>query len=121
MPYISPVYKDRKNNEEYNSEYTISKCREEDLKGNIPVMILWNKRHIKFYVSRDASINYILTSFHFNDLKDIYDNEKILYLTHSPEHHQYENGMLIQDYASSFEELFQDRKIMILIMNNQTD
>ncbi len=121
MPYISPVYKDTINDEEYNSEETYHKCREEESKGNIPVMIRWNRRHIKFFVSGDVSINDILASFRYNDLKNVNDNEKILYLTHSPDHHQYENGTIFHNYSSPLKDIFEGKKIMILFMNNQND
>ncbi len=121
MVYISQVYKDTINNEEYNSEDVFLKCKEEDAKGHIPVVIRWNRRHIKFYVSNDVSIDTILTSFHYPALKNTYDNEKILYLPYNPDHEQYENGIALVNTSSPLKDIVPEKKYMILLWNNQND
>jgi hypothetical protein len=121
MPYISAVYKDTFNNDQYNSEETRLTCINEELNGHIPVMIRWNRRHIKFYVSGDVSIETILASFRYPALKDIGNNEKILYLTHNAANDVYENPKSIDNYSMPLANSFQNKKGMVVFWNKQND
>ncbi len=108
MPYISPVYKDTKNLNQYNSEATKKICLEEEAKGNVPVVFSSSREHIIFYASRDAAIDDILAS-----------QQKAVKLcqlsTYSQKNHQYQSPIKIVDTSQRVEQLSLERKIQVVV------
>ena len=64
MPYISRIYKDSENSLDSESQSVKKACIQEMKTGHIPVLVFWKKRNIKIFVSRDVSVQDILTSVH---------------------------------------------------------
>lgn len=106
---------------EYLSNETDVLCLEELNKGNIPIVIRWNRRHIKFFVSSDTTIEDIFAGFHYDAIKNMRDIDKVLYLPYSSINEQYEAGKVLEDYSTPFQSLFQKKELQIIILNNQVD
>jgi hypothetical protein len=121
MPYISQVYKDTNNMKEYLSDETNLLCIEELNKGTIPIVIRWSRRHIKFFVSPDATVEDILTGFSYYAINNMRDIDKVLYVPYNSLNDQYEGGKVLNDYTMSFQSLFQGKNLQILILNRQVD
>ncbi len=121
MPYISRVYKDTEDMDHYLLESTVQECFEEVKRGNIPIVIRWTRRHILFYVSPDASIEDILTSFHHQSIKNMRDIDRIVCMDGNPSTKMYSYFQDITQYNSSLESLFSGKTVQIVIMNRQND
>jgi hypothetical protein len=63
MTYISPIYKDSRNYEQYFSKEATENCKRELAQKRICVVLRHKRTHIIFFVSNDISIEQILASF----------------------------------------------------------
>lgn len=116
MQYMSRVYIDTANQKECNSEVTIQSCKEEEAKGNIPVVVIQGRTTLKFYVSRDVSVNHILNSFHHEKIKNSKDIKNVVYLTYNSEKEVFENGRKILNYSSPLESIIQEKDFELLLL-----
>ena len=106
---------------EYLSDETNSLCLEELNKGNIPIVIRWTRRHIKFFVSPDVTIEDILSRFQCTAIKNMRDIDKVVYVPYSSNNEQYEGGKLLENYSVSLQSLFPNERVQIMILNGQMD
>ena len=116
MPYISNLYQDF--NDE-NEEYTKG-CRFEEENGNIPVILVKGRLTLKFYVSPDTTIQYILNTFHHEKIKNMNDIKTILYVTYNPESKEFENGKRIVEYDVPLQEISTKRIKLMMQLNQET-
>lgn len=120
MSYISRVYKDTNNLKAYNSEEARNLCLGEESQGNIPIILHWSgRRHIKLYVSKDVSINDILTSLTTNNSSKITQPYLCQLFTYSEKNCQYESPRKITDYSLPIEQFNKEQKIQVVLWFTQ--
>ena len=98
MPYISRIYKDSENTLDSESESVKKACIQEMKTGHVPVLIFWKKRNIKIFVSRDVSIQDILTSvYQMTNLPTDTLHKASVYIYNKPSG-DYSNGKVVLEY-----------------------
>ena len=115
MPYISPIYKDTTRKDDSSRQFNLQCCADEESKGHIAIIIRSNRNLVKFYVSRDVSIEDILTSFHHDTIELDKSRLQICSLRYNVEHKQYQDATELSEYGSTFETLFGSAKVEILM------
>lgn len=113
MSYISQIYIDTTRKNDSSRESNLQRCADEESKGHIAIIIRSNRSLVKFYVSRDVSIQDILTSFHHDSIQLI--NFNACSLTYNSVTEQFQDAKVLQEYSLPLKNLFQDERIEILM------
>ena len=113
MPYISKVYKDTSNLDEYATESTKEDCLNEINRGNLPIVIHWGKRNITLFGSPDVSINDILTSLREKNhtIKTVTKVQVMIY----DEKKEHRSSKIITDLQSKIQDIIHEKNIQIVV------
>ncbi len=113
MPYISKFYWDSDNKDKNIDEANRSGL-EEMAAGHIPVYFRKGRLFVEFYVSRDVSINHILTSS--DDTRFKGDLEGMFYMTYNTTNDQYQDSTSFEDKTSPLVEIVKNKDVKVFIM-----
>lgn len=121
MPYISRIYKDTNNLEDYFNESIHEACKDEMKKGNIPVNARFQKRSLQFYVSRDVCIDTIRTFLQEVFFCPSVSFKKVIVFELDKELQEYRTVLPIVSFSQELEQQFGSKKIMLAFSPFQQD